>query len=49
MIRKIITIDEEKYNGYGHCSAACHEGAISFDEREVPAYDEEPVRRRAEQ
>lgn len=28
MIRKIITIDEEKCTGCGVCVAACHEGAI---------------------
>lgn len=30
MIRKIITIDEEKCNGCGMCAAACHEGAIGM-------------------
>jgi len=30
MIRKIITIDEEKCNGCGACAAACHEGAIGM-------------------
>ena len=68
MIRKIITINEEKCNGCGLCADACHEGAIgiidgkarllredycdglgdclpacpmhaiSFEEREAPAY-----------
>ena len=73
MIRKIITIDEEKCNGCGLCAKACHEGAvgmvdgkakllredycdglgdclpacpmkaISFEEREAPAYNEAAV------
>ena len=30
MIRKIITIDEEKCNGCGVCADACHEGAIAM-------------------
>ena len=30
MIRKIIKINEEKCNGCGACSAACHEGAIEM-------------------
>ena len=30
MIRRIITIDEEKCNGCGLCSDACHEGAIGI-------------------
>ena len=74
MIRKIITIDEEKCNGCGLCAAACHEGAIgmvdgkakllredycdglgdclpacpvnaiTFTQREAPAYDAEAVK-----
>ena len=73
MIRRIITIDEEKCNGCGLCADACHEGAIgivggkakllredycdglgdclpacpmnaiSFEEREAPAYNEAAV------
>lgn len=30
MVRKIITIDQEKCNGCGACAAACHEGAIEM-------------------
>jgi len=30
MIRKIISIDEEKCNGCGACAAACHESAIGM-------------------
>ena len=73
MIRKIITINEDKCNGCGLCASACHEGAIgmvngkakllredycdglgdclpacpmkaiSFEEREAPAYNEAAV------
>ena len=32
MIRKIITIDEDKCNGCGLCAKACHEGAIGMVE-----------------
>ena len=30
MLRKIISIDEEKCDGCGACAAACHEGAIGM-------------------
>ena len=30
MIRRIITINEEKCNGCGACADACHEGAIGM-------------------
>ena len=73
MIRRIITIDEDKCNGCGLCADACHEGAIgivggkarllredycdglgdclpacpmnaiSFEQREAPAYNEAAV------
>ena len=48
MIRKIIRIDEEKCNGCGLCAEACQTGAISFEEREAPAYDEAAVKKAQE-
>ena len=35
MIRRIITIDEEKCNGCGLCADACHEGAIGIVDRKA--------------
>ena len=30
MKRRIIEIDQDKFNGCGACAAACHEGAIAM-------------------
>ena len=43
MKRQIIHIDQEKCNGCGACAAACHEGAITFVEREAVPYNEAAV------
>ena len=43
MKRRIIEIDQDKCNGCVACAAACHEGAITFVEREAAAYDEQAV------
>lgn len=43
MVRKIIHIDKEKCNGFGDCLPGCPTGAITFEEREAPAYDEAAV------
>ena len=32
MLRKIITIDQEKSNGCGHYAQACHKQAIGMED-----------------
>lgn len=36
MLRKIITIDQEKCNGCGLCAQACHEQAIGMVDARQP-------------
>lgn len=38
-IRKIITLNEEKYSGCGLCAEACHKGATGMVSGKAPAYD----------
>ena len=45
MINGIATLTREDYcDGLGDCLPACPTNAISFEEREAPAYNEEAVR-----
>jgi len=41
MIRRIITIDEEKCNGCGLCADACHEGAIGIVDGKAKLFRED--------
>lgn len=41
MIRKIITIDEDKCNGCGLCAEACHEGAIGIIDGKAKLFRED--------
>ena len=46
MIDGIATLTREDYcDGLGDCLPACPTNAISFEEREAPAYNEEAVRK----
>ena len=46
MVNGKATLTREDYcDGLGDCLPACPVNAISFEEREAPAYDEEAVRR----
>ena len=46
MIDGIATLTREDYcDGLGDCLPACPTNAISFEEREAPAYNEETVRK----
>ncbi|MGN0905827.1 MAG: 4Fe-4S dicluster domain-containing protein, partial [Bullifex sp.] len=42
---KAKLVRENYCDGFGDCLPACPAGAISFEEREVPAYDEDEVLR----
>jgi len=46
---KAVLLRDDYCDGLGDCLPVCPEDAISFEEREAEAYDEEAVRRNAEQ
>ena len=45
---KAELVREHFCDGLGDCLPECPTGAISFEEREAPAYDEEAVKRSSE-